>query len=340
MELHTLWFIVIAVLWAGFFFLEGFDFGVGILAITLTRDEDERSQALAAIGPVWDADEVWLITGAAAIFAAFPAWYAGLFAAAYLPLLLVIIGLVVRALSIEYRLKRSSPRWQHRWDLGIALTCAALPFLFGLLWAGLLQGLPIDAQGRLADLTGLEIISPYSILGGLAVLTFSMAHGAGFLAMKTLDPIRSRATAWATRLEGIAAVTMAAFVAWTALQFSRGDRWVLVTGAVSVLAMLIALVATGRHRHGLAFGFNAVAILGYVATIFIALAPNAIPSSLDPAADLTLAAAAAGAYPLTVMTIVLVVAFPIVLLYQGWSFWVFRQRIAMPSQPTRTPGRP
>lgn len=328
MELHTLWFIVIAVLWAGFFFLEGFDFGVGILAITLTRDEAERSQALAAIGPVWDADEVWLIVAAAAIFAAFPAWYAGLFAAAYLPLLLVIIALVVRAVSIEYRLARTSPHWQRRWDRGIALTSATLPFAFGMLWAGLLQGLPIDADGRLADLTGLEIISPYSILAGLAVLSFSLAHGAGFLALKTTDPIRARATAWAGRLQVLAIATMAAFVTWTGLQFSRQDGWVLVAGAACVLALLLALLATMRRRHGIAFGCNAVAILAYVAVVFTALAPNAIPSSLDPAADLTLAAAAAADYPLTVMTVVLAIAFPVVLGYQGWSFWVFRKRVS------------
>lgn len=332
MELHMLWFVVIAVLWAGFFFLEGFDFGVGILAITLTRDEDERSQALAAIGPVWDADEVWLIVAAAAIFAAFPAWYAGLFAAAYLPLLLVVVCLVVRAVSIEYRLKRSSGHWQRRWDVGIALASATLPLLFGVLWAGLLQGLPIDASGRLSDLTGLEIISPYSILGGLAVLAFSLAHGAGFLALKTLDPIRGRAAAWAGRLQALAILTMAAFVLWTGLQFSRGDDWVFVAGAGCVAAMVLALVATARQRHGIAFGLNAVAILGYVAVVFIALAPNAIPSSLDASADLTLAAAAAAQYPLTVMTIVLVIAFPVVLLYQGWSFWVFRKRIALPTR--------
>lgn len=333
MELHTIWFIVIALLWAGFFFLEGFDFGVGILAITLTRSDDERSQALEAIGPVWDADEVWLITAAAAIFAAFPAWYAGLFSAAYLPLLLVIVGLVVRALSVEYRLKRTSPRWRHRWDYGIALASAALPFLFGLLWAGLLQGLPIDADGQLATLTGLEIITPYSILGGLVVLAFSLAHGASFLALKTLDPIRSKATAWAARLQAVATITMAAFVIWTGLQFSRSDPWVLVTGALSVIALLAALVAIRRQRHGIAFTLNAVAVLAYVATVFVALAPNAIPSSLDPAADLTLAAAAAAPYPLTVMTVVLALAFPVVLLYQGWSFWVFRKRIALPVRP-------
>lgn len=330
MELSTLWFVIIAILWAGFFFLEGFDFGVGILAITLTRDEDERSQALAAIGPVWDADEVWLITAVAAIFAAFPAWYAGLLSAAYLPMLVLIIALVIRALSVEYRLKRTGQQWRRRWDIGIALASSVLPFGFGLLWAGLLHGLPIDQRGSLASLDGLELISAYSILGGLAVLAFSLAHGAGFLALKTLDPIRSRATAWAARLQVFAAITMAAFAVWTGLQFGRGDRWVFVAGAITVLALVLSLLATLRHRHGLAFGLNGLSILGYVALVFIALAPNAIPSSIDPAADLTLASAAAADYPLGVMTVILIVAFPVVLAYQGWSFWVFRKRIAAP----------
>jgi cytochrome bd ubiquinol oxidase subunit II len=331
MDLPALWFVIIAVLWAGFLFLEGFDFGVGVLAIAVTRDEDERTQALEAIGPVWDADEVWLITAAAAIFAAFPRWYAELFAAAYLPLLLVIVGLVVRAVSVEYRLKRASRRWQHRWDIGIAIASASLPFLFGVLWAGLLQGLPLQPSGEPTRLTGLEIISWYSILGGLVVLAFSLAHGAAFLALKTLDPIRARVQAWAARLSALACVLMAVFAAWTFAQFSRADVVALAIGLVSVLALAGALLATIRARAGLAFVLDGVAILAFVAMIFTALAPNAIPSSISPSADLTLAQAAASPYPLAVMTIVTAIAFPVVLAYQGWSFWVFRQRVARPT---------
>ncbi len=329
MDLTTLWFVLIGVLWAGFFFLEGFDFGVGVLAVTLTKDESERSQALEAIGPVWDADEVWLITAAAAVFAAFPAWYATLFPAAYLPLLLVIVGLIVRGVSIEYRHRRSSPRWQRRWDVGIAWASAALPFLFGVFWAGLLQGVPIGAAG-LESVTGLEIITPYSILGGIVLLAFSLAHGAVFLALKTRDHVEHRARRAATRLIMLAGASMTAFAVWTYVSFSREDIAALVFGLLSVLALAMAQWGITTGRFGLAFLSNGLAILGFTATVFWALAPNAVPSSIDPAYDLTLAAASAADYPLTVMTVVAVVALPVVLAYQAWSFWVFRRRIRRP----------
>lgn len=326
MDLATLWFILIAVLWAGFFFLEGFDFGVGVLAVMLTKDEAERGQALEAIGPVWDADEVWLITAAAAIFAAFPAWYANLFPAAYLPLLLVIVGLIIRAVSIEYRHRRSAPRWQRRWDVGIAGASALLPFLFGVFWAGLLQGVPLGPNGP-EQVTGLEIITPYSILGGIVLLAFSLAHGAVFLALKTRDDVEHKAKRAATWLIMIAGASMTAFAIWTYFSYSREDVSALVFGLLSVLALAVAQWGIWTGRFGIAFVANGLAVLGYTATIFLALAPNAVPSSIDPAYDLTLSAAAAGDYPLAVMTVVAVIALPVVLAYQGWSFWVFRARI-------------
>lgn len=326
MDLATVWFILIAVLWAGFFFLEGFDFGVGVLAVTLTKDEAERGQALEAIGPVWDADEVWLITAAAAIFAAFPAWYASLFPVAYLPLLLVVVGLIIRAVSIEYRHRRSAPRWQRRWDIGIALASALLPFLFGVFWAGLLQGVPLGADGP-EQVTGLEIITPYSILGGVVLLSFSLAHGAVFLALKTRDDIEHKARRAATWLIMIAGASMTAFAIWTYLSFSREDASALIFGLLSVLALAVAQWGIWSGRFGLAFVANGLAVLGYTATVFLALAPNAVPSSIDAAYDLTLADAAAADYPLSVMTVVAVIALPVVLAYQGWSFWVFRARI-------------
>lgn len=327
MDLVNLWFVLLAVLWAGFFFLEGFDFGVGVLAIAITRNESERSQALASIGPVWDADEVWLITAAAAIFAAFPKWFGTLFPAAYLPLLLVIVGLVVRAVSIEYRQKRSAKRWRRRWDVGIATASALLPFLFGVFWAGVLRGVPISADG-VGPLLGLELISVYSILGGLVLLSFSLAHGATFLALKTTGGVEHAARVWATRLIVIAGALMTAFAVWTYASFSRGDVLALVFGLLSVIALAIALLATHRKRFLIAFWMNALAILGYTGSIFIALFPNAVPSSVDPQFDLTLANAATGSYPLAFISIIALVAVPLVLLYQAWTFWVFRQRLA------------
>jgi len=332
-DLATLWFILIAVLWAGFFFLEGFDFGVGILAVTLTKDEAERSQALEAIGPVWDADEVWLITAAAAIFAAFPAWYSTLFPAAYLPLLLVVVGLIIRAVSIEYRHRRSAPQWRRRWDVGIAAASAALPFLFGVFWAGLLQGVPIGPDGP-EQVSGLEIITPYSILGGTVLLAFSLAHGAVFLALKTRGHMELKARRAAGWLIMAAGSSMTIFAVWTFVSYSRQDVVALGLGITSVAALCVTQWGILRGRFALAFLANGVAVLGYTASIFFALAPNAVPSSLDRAYDLTLSAAAAADYPLMVMTIVAAFALPIVLAYQAWSFWVFRARIARQPEPS------
>lgn len=327
MDLVNLWFVLIAVLWAGFFFLEGFDFGVGVLASSLGRNEEERTQALAAIGPVWDADEVWLITGAAAIFAAFPIWFSTLFPAAYLPLLLVIVGLVVRAVSIEYRMKRSAPRWRTRWDKGIAIASAALPFLFGVFWAGLLQGIPVDADG-LQSVAGLEIITGYSILGGLVLLSFSLAHGATFLALKTTAGVEEAARRWATPLIAIAGALMTVFAVWTYASFSRGDAVALVAGLLSVVALAVALFATRARKYKLGFWMNGLAVLGYTASLFIALFPNAVHSSVSTTYDISLTTAATGEYALQVMTVISLIALPIVLAYQAWSFWVFRGRVA------------
>ncbi len=327
MNLVNLWFVLIAVLWTGFFFLEGFDFGVGVLASNLGKNEEERAQALAAIGPVWDADEVWLITGAAAILAAFPTWYSNVFPAAYLPLLLVIVGLVVRAVSIEYRMKRSAPRWRRRWDRGIAIASAALPFLFGVFWAGLLQGLPIDADG-LKSVAGLEIITPYSLLGGLVLLSFSLAHGATFLTLKTTGGIEEAARRWSTPLIAIAGALMTVFAVWTYATFSQGDVLALVFGLLSVLALAVALFATRARHYKLGFWMNGLAVLGYAGSIFLALFPNAVPSSVSSQYDITLVNAAANEYALQVMTIVALIALPVVLAYQAWSFWVFRGRVA------------
>jgi cytochrome d ubiquinol oxidase subunit II len=240
--------------------------------------------------------------------------------------MLVVVGLIIRAVSIEYRHRRSAPRWKRRWDVGIAVASALLPFLFGVFWAGLLQGAPLGPNGP-EQVTGLEIITPYSILGGVVLLSFSLAHGAVFLALKTRDDIEHKARRAAIWLIMTAGASMTAFAIWTYFSYSREDVTALVFGLLSVLALAAAQWGIWTGRFGIAFVANGLAVLGYTATIFLALAPNAVPSSIDPAYDLTLSAAAAGDYPLTVMTVVAVIALPVVLLYQGWSFWVFRARV-------------
>lgn len=329
MGLPELWFVIVAVLWTGFFFLEGFDFGVGMLARTLGSDEAERGQMLTAIGPVWDADEVWLVTGGIAIFAAFPAWYAALFPAAYLPLLLVIVAIVVRAVAIEYRSKRPGPAWRSRWDTAVAIASLLLAFLFGVFWAGIVHGIPIDARGQFVGDSMLSFINAYSVLGGLTLLSFSLAHGATFLALKTEGRVQRRNEAWATRFDFVAGALMTAFAAWTYLSYSLGDAAALGVGILAVLGMLIALIANLRTRPLLAFWAHGVAIAAFVASMFIALYPYVLPSTLDPAAGLTVQGAAASPYSLGVITVVAAIGLPLVIAYQAWSFWVFRKRITV-----------
>lgn len=329
MGLPELWFVIVAVLWTGFFFLEGFDFGVGMLSRFLGSDEAERGQMLTAIGPVWDADEVWLITGGIAIFAAFPAWYAALFPAAYLPLLIVIVAIVVRAVAIEYRSKRPGLAWRSRWDTAVAVASLLLAFLFGVFWAGIVHGIPIDASGQFVGRSLLSFINPYSLLGGLTLLTFSLAHGATFLALKTAGPVQRKNAAWAARFDVVAGALMTAFAAWTYWSYSRDDPIALAVGILAVLGMLVALIANLRGRPLVAFWAHGVAIAAFVASMFIALYPNVLPSTLDPAASLTVNGAAASPYSLGVITVVAAVGLPMVIAYQAWSFWVFRKRITV-----------
>lgn len=329
MGLPELWFAIVAVLWIGFFFLEGFDFGVGMLSRFLGADEAERGQMLTAIGPVWDADEVWLITGGIAIFAAFPAWYAALFPAAYIPLLLVIVAIVVRAVAIEYRSKRPGERWRSRWDTAVAVASLLLAFLFGVFWAGIVHGIPIDASGQFVGRSLLSFINPYSILGGLTLLSFSLAHGATFLALKTAGPVQRKNEVWATRFDVVAGALMTAFAAWTFWSYSRGDALALAIGVLAVLGMLVALIANLRTHPLIAFWAHGVAIAAFVASMFVALYPDVLPSTLDPAASLTVEGAAASPYSLGVLTVVAAIGLPLVIAYQAWSFWVFRKRITV-----------
>ncbi|MGI9196984.1 MAG: cytochrome d ubiquinol oxidase subunit II [Candidatus Nanopelagicales bacterium] len=327
MSLPEVWFVIIAFLWTGFFFLEGFDFGVGMLARTLGKDESERAQMLRAIGPVWDADEVWLVTGGIAIFAAFPAWYAALFPAAYVPLLLVIVAIIVRAVAIEYRSKRPGPRWRSRWDTAVAVASLLLALLFGVFWAGIVHGIPLDADGQFVGDSLWSFINPYSLLGGLTLLSFALAHGATFLALKTTGAIRTRNEGWARRFDVVAGALMTAFALWTYWEYSRGDVAALIVGLVAVLAMLVALIANARVRPLIAFWAHGVAIGAFVAQMFVALYPNVLPSTVDPADSLTIAGSAASQYSLTVITVVAAIALPVVIAYQAWSFWVFRKRV-------------
>ena len=336
MDLVTVWFVILAVLWTGFFFLEGFDFGVGMLA-SRGRDDAERRQMLSAIGPVWDADEVWLVTGGIALFAAFPVWYATAFSAAYIPLVLVIAAIIVRGVAIEYRSKRPEHRWRQGWDIAIATSSALLPLLFGVFWAGMLHGLPLNADGDFVGRSLWSFINGYSLLGGLTLLTFSLAHGSAFLALKTDGAVRARHERLAVSLGALAAVMMLAFTVWTYVEYTDGDAGALAAGLVSVVTMTLAVITgyTGRLR--VSFWLHGAAVAGFVAQIFIGLYPLALPTTLADGSALTLADAASGPVTLQFITVIAAIGMPLVIAYQAWSFWVFRKRIAKPADDVAQP---
>ncbi|MEU5551055.1 cytochrome d ubiquinol oxidase subunit II [Micromonospora sp. NPDC047793] len=330
MELTTIWFLLVAVLFTGYFILEGFDFGVGMLLPVLGRDDRERRVMINTIGPVWDGNEVWLITAGGAMFAAFPEWYATLFSGFYLPLLLILLALIARGVAFEYRHKRPEASWKRRWDNAIFFGSLIPAILWGVAFANILRGVPLDADhefvGELVDL-----LHPYALLGGATTAALFATHGAVFIALKTVGDIRGRAATLAVRLGVVSAVLAVAFLTWTLTIRSSPTAVVLATGAA--LALLGGLAAARVRREGWAFTGTALAIGLAVATLFAALFPIVMPSTLDPAGTLTATNAASTPYTLRIMTWVAVFFTPIVLAYQGWTYWVFRKRIGVKHIP-------
>ena len=276
------------------------------------------------IGPVWDANETWLVLAAGAMFAAFPAWYATAFSAAYLPLLIILGALIVRGLAFEFRGKKDDAQWRHRWDRCIVLGSVVVPFLWGAFFANLVRGLPIDVRGDYAGGV-LDLFSPYTVLGGLVVLSLFLTHGAIFLALKTGGGIRHDARELGSRLAVATVVLSAAFLGWTIA--ADGDVLSAILAISVVAGTAGAAVANARGRDGVAFFFTAGAVVLLVATYFSLLYPNVVPSTIDPANNLTIANASSSPYTLTLMSWVAVLVVPFVLAYQAWSYWVFRKRL-------------
>ena len=324
MDLPTFWFCVIALFWLGYLFLEGFDFGVGMLLPVLGRKEEERRVLINTIGPVWDGNEVWLIVAGGATFAAFPGWYASLFSAAYLPLLLLLLVLIGRGVAFEYRGKVDSARWRRSWDTVIVVASWVAPLMVGLVLSASVFGLPLDAQGNRVG-GPLTILTLPTIVGALAVWGFSFLHGAMFLALKTEGDVRERARLFALRFGGPLLLPVVALV--LIAQLAEGSTWTWVPLAAGLVAALAALACQYRWRDGLAFALQGVALAGVAVTLFGALWPNVLPSTLDPAWSLSVSGTAVSPYTLTVITWAAAIGTPAVLVYQGWTYWVFRKRI-------------
>jgi cytochrome bd ubiquinol oxidase subunit II len=324
MSLPNFWFILIATLWTGYFILEGFDFGVGILLPVLGRDNTDRRLMINAIGPLWDGNEVWLLTAGGATFAAFPLWYASLFSGFYLALLLILVALIVRGVCFEFRGKVDSPRWRASWDGAIFAGSAVPALLWGVAFANIVRGVPLNA-GHVYTGNLLTLLNWYGLLGGLTTLSLFALHGAIFLSLKTDGELRLRARGLAVRIALAAVPLAAAFL--LASQLGHGKAATDVTAGLAAVALLGAVWAAFRGREGWAFAGTAITLALAVATLFGDLWPNVLPSSTSPAYSLTVANASSSHYTLTVMTWVALIFTPVVLAYQGWTYWVFRKRL-------------
>jgi cytochrome d ubiquinol oxidase subunit II len=339
MHLSDLWFLAIAVLWAGYFILEGFDFGVGILLPFVARDDAERRVMINTIGPVWDGNEVWLITAGGATFAAFPAWYASLFSAFYVPLLLIVVALIIRGVAFEYRGKRDQPRWRAGWDACIFLGSLLPALLWGVAFANILRGIPLaglpdsGAQHYTGNL--FTLLNPYGLLGGLTTLSLFIAHGGLFLELKTSGALRARARSVASLAGAVATVAGGGFLAWTEASY-RHNGWngtgiaSVALAALAAVALIVAVPFGRGGRGGRAFAASTLGIGAAVAALFTALYPDVLPSTISAALSLTTANAASTAKSLMVMTVVAAIFLPLVLAYQAWTYWVFRRRLVTP----------
>jgi cytochrome bd ubiquinol oxidase subunit II len=338
MHLYNLWFVAIAVLWVGYFFLEGFDFGVGILTRVLAKSDTERRVLINTIGPVWDGNEVWLITAAGATFAAFPEWYASLFSGFYLPLLLILLALIVRGVAFEYRGKGDTDQWRQRWDLAIFWGSLIPAILWGLVFANIVRGMKLDARhlyvGSLFDL-----LNPYALLGGLVTLGLFLVHGSVFLALKTTGDLRVRANRLAARMGPVVAVLTVIFLGILAEHAGRGLGLVamIVLAVLAVGCFGAALGANRVGREGWAFALSGATIVLGVTALFVALYPNVLPSTLNDSYSLTMRNAASTPKALGVMTWAAAIFLPLVLAYQAWTYWVFRKRIGVEHIPARVP---
>ncbi|SIK06947.1 Probable cytochrome D ubiquinol oxydase CydB [Mycobacteroides abscessus subsp. abscessus] len=305
--------------------------GVGMLMHPLGRGDDRRRRAvLNTIGPVWDGNEVWLITAGGAMFAAFPHWYATVFSGLYLPLLLILVSMIVRIVAIEWRGKIDDPRWRARCDLGIAIGSWIPALLWGVAFSSLLAGLPVDGAKQLTLTVG-DVLRPYVLLGGVVFVGLFALHGALFICLKTSGVVRDDAVAWARKLAAPVIVGVGGYGLWT--QLAYGASWTWIALGTAALSLVAAALASRISRDGWAFACTCLTVVAVVALLFGSLYPNLIVSSLDPAYNLTIVNASSSPYTLKVMSWAAAITAPVVLVYQGWTYWVFRQRISAEQIP-------
>jgi cytochrome bd ubiquinol oxidase subunit II len=327
--LQILWFILIAVLWIGFFFLEGFDFGVGMLLPFLGKKDVERRAIINAIGPTWDGNEVWLLTAGGAMFAAFPHWYATMFSGFYLALFLLLVGLIIRGISFEYRSKDAAPAWRSRFDWMIAIGSFLAALLLGAAFANLARGVPID-ENMMFTGNLFTLLNPYGLLGGVTTVAIFLLHGANFLGLKLEGELRERVNSFAKKLWIAASVLYVVLGVFTYIA-GFWNRGYVNPGIIPIAALATLLVAgyfINQKREGWAFIMVALNIVLTQVTFFSMTFPNVMLSTLNPAWSLTIYNASSSQYTLTVMSIVALIFVPIVLVYQGWTYYMFRKRVS------------
>ena len=351
MGLQEFWFILVAVLFIGFFILEGFDFGVGMLMEPLGRmgaranpgdpgaAEKHRRAVLNTIGPVWDGNEVWLITAGGAMFAAFPGWYATVFSGLYLPLFAILFSMILRIVAIEWRGKIDDPKWRTWADIGIAVGSWLPAILWGTAFAILVRGVPVDADKQM-QLAFTDVINPYTLLGGLATGGLFALHGAAFLALKTAGEVRANTLALARTIALPVLGLVAAFGLWT--EVAHGKPWTWIVFGVAAVSLIVAILLLLKGTHdGWAFVATTLTVVAVIIMLFGDLYPNLVPSTLNPEWSLTIHNASSSPYTLKVMTWVAVITAPLVIAYQAWTYWVFRARITAERipDPIGLPGR-
>ncbi len=327
--LEILWFVLIGVLWAGFFFLEGFDFGIGMQFIFNARDENDRDALYEAIGPNWDANEVWLITAGGAMFAAFPNWYASLFSGFYLMLLIVLLALIYRGVSFEFREQMPTIQGAQLWERLIGITSVMVPFFLGMIFTAMVSGTPIDARGNLTA-GFFDYVTPFTLVGGIAVALMSYVHGLNYIRLRIIGPLRDRAV---TQLKFLYPVLLAGEALFAVLLFFYTDFiqtkpvWTLAILALIVVTTLMSwYTALKTKSEAWPFTLSGLALVEVVVLLFVGLFPRVMVAN-NPLHTLDIMNASSTPYTLKVMTIVVITALPVTLAYQIWSFWVFRKRI-------------
>ncbi len=329
MDLNIIWFVLIAILYIGFFVLEGFDFGVGILLPFLGKNDTERRVIINTIGPHWDGNEVWLITAGGATFAAFPHWYATLFSGFYLAFFLLLIALIVRGVAFEFRSKNKAPQWRTFWDWAIFTGSLVSALLLGVAFANLAKGIPVDRKMMFAGNLW-TLLNPYGLLGGLAMVGSFMLIGANFLSIKTTEQMAERSSSMARKL-WLPVTILIVFLVIASFFYTDINAHPGISVGIILFILLASLLLVGyflrQHRSGWAFGMMGLHIALILVSCFLVMYPRVVISSLDPAFSLTIYSASSSPYTLRVMTVVALIFVPIVLLYQGWSYWVFRKRI-------------